>query len=128
LLLVQSCGHASGFPASERVRLREKVREMFYHAYAGYMAHAFPHDELRPLSRTYTNSLIELGNAVRPTREGYKGVALTLIDSLDTLAVLGNASEFAWAVRWVEAHVSFDQDVDGAPCFHAGPPVNKGWL
>lgn len=109
VLLLQSCGRVAGFPASERVRLREKVREMFYHAYGGYMTHAFPHDELRPLSRSYTDSLIELGNAVRPTREGYAGVALTLIDSLDTLAVLGNASEFAWGVRWVGQHVTFDQ-------------------
>jgi len=29
---------------------REQVREMFYHAYNGYMQHAFPMDELRPMS------------------------------------------------------------------------------
>ncbi len=29
----------------------------FYHAYDSYMAHAFPHDELKPLSRTFTDSL-----------------------------------------------------------------------
>ena len=46
------------------------------------------------------------------TRAGYNGVALTLIDSLDTLAVLGNASEFARGVRWVGGHVSFDLDID----------------
>lgn len=27
-----------------------QVREMFYHAFNGYMNHAFPRDELRPLS------------------------------------------------------------------------------
>ena len=75
------------------------------------MTHAFPHDELRPISRSHTDSLVELG-ADSPTRSGYHGVALTLIDSLDTLAVLGNASEFAWAVRWVSENVSFDLDVE----------------
>ena len=55
---------------------------------------------------------MELGNAQHVTRAGYNGVALTLIDSLDTLAVLGNASEFAKGVRWVGSHVSFDQDID----------------
>ena len=79
--------------------------------YGGYKEYAFPHDELRPISRTHTDSLVELG-AASPTRAGYSGVALTLIDSLDTLAVLGNASEFAWAVRWVGENVSFDLDVE----------------
>lgn len=27
-----------------------QVREMFYHAFDGYMDHAFPQDELRPMS------------------------------------------------------------------------------
>ena len=83
----------------------------FADVYGGYMTHAFPHDELRPISRSHTDSLVELG-ADSPTRSGYHGVALTLIDSLDTLAVLGNASEFAWAVRWVSENVSFDLDVE----------------
>ena len=97
---------------SRRLEMRETVREMFSHAYGGYMRYAFPHDELKPLSRGYTDSLIELGNAVKPARDSYSGVSLTLIDSLDTLALFGNATEFAWAVRWVGKHVSFDQDVD----------------
>lgn len=36
---------------------------------------------------------------------------MTLIDSLSTLAVLGNATEFARAVDWISTHVSFDVDV-----------------
>ena len=32
------------------LEMRETVREMFTHAYDGYMTHAFPHDELKPLS------------------------------------------------------------------------------
>ena len=68
------------------------------------------------------------------TRAGYNGVALTLIDSLDTLAVLGNASEFARGVRWVGGHVSFDLDIDvssacNPPATHlrpaCDPPVTR---
>ena len=35
---------------------------------------------------------------------------LTLVDTLDTLAVLGNATEFRRAVELVVANVSFDKD------------------
>ncbi|XP_019428634.1 PREDICTED: alpha-mannosidase I MNS4 isoform X2 [Lupinus angustifolius] len=34
----------------EAKQLRDEVREMFYHAFNGYMDNAFPLDELRPLS------------------------------------------------------------------------------
>ena len=98
-------------PLAEKLELRETVREMIHHTYDGYMRHAFPHDELRPLSQTHTDSLVELG-AASPTRRGYSGVALTLIDSLDTLAIAGNVSEFERGVRWVSEHVSFDLDVE----------------
>lgn len=36
----------------------------------------------------------------------YQGVAMTLIDSMSTLAVLGNASEFQKQVHWLTQHVS----------------------
>ena len=45
-----------------RARAAADVRAMFHHAYDNYMTHAFPHDELKPLSRTWTDSLGELGN------------------------------------------------------------------
>lgn len=38
--------------------------------------------------------------------EDYQGVAMTLIDSMSTLAVLGNASEFEKQVHWLIHHVS----------------------
>jgi hypothetical protein len=48
----------------------------------------------------------ELGNLDpdRPAAE-YGGVALSLVDALSTLAVMRNGTEFAWAVRWLSAHV-----------------------
>uniref|UniRef100_J3L4K3 alpha-1,2-Mannosidase n=1 Tax=Oryza brachyantha TaxID=4533 RepID=J3L4K3_ORYBR len=70
------------------------VKDMFYHAFDGYMQHAFPLDELRPLSCQGEDSL--------------GGYALTLIDSLDTLALLGDKDRFDAAVEWVGKNVRFD--------------------
>lgn len=48
----------------------------------------------------------ELGNLNREyLNTSYQGVAMTLIDSLSSLAVLGNRSEFAKNVNWLARHV-----------------------
>lgn len=89
-----------------------QVRGMFYHAYGNYMQHAFPHDELKPLSRSFTDSLAELGNLrLEHLSDNYRGTALSLVDALSTLAVLGDAAEFAAGVGLLERHLCFDQDV-----------------
>ncbi|KAG1347674.1 Alpha-mannosidase I MNS4 [Cocos nucifera] len=72
------------------------VREMFYHAFDGYMHHAFPLDELRPLTCKGEDTL--------------GGYALTLIDSLDTLALLCDRERFSAAIEWVGKNVRFDID------------------
>lgn len=98
--------------ARETAELREDVRRMFYHAYDNYMQYAFPHDELKPLSRSYTDSLGELGNLKHEhLPANYSGTALTLIESLSSLAVLGNKTEFEKAVLWLGENLSFDVDV-----------------
>lgn len=74
--------------------LRDEVREMFNHAFNGYMQHAFPLDELRPLSCEGEDTL--------------GGYALTLIDSLDTLALLGDKERFVESVEWVGKNLRFD--------------------
>ena len=77
--------------------LQQRVVAMFYHAYDNYMLHAFPHDELLPLSCHYVDN--------------FGSYALTLIDSLDMLAVLGNRTEFTRAVGLLKEHLSFDIDI-----------------
>jgi len=48
----------------------------------------------------------ELGNLnLERLTENYEGVALSLVDALSTLAVMGNATEFSWAVQWLSANV-----------------------
>ncbi|XP_015265066.1 PREDICTED: ER degradation-enhancing alpha-mannosidase-like protein 1 [Gekko japonicus] len=101
--------YSRAFPLQLRGQLRDAARSMFAFGYDNYMAHAFPQDELNPIdcrgrgpdrddpSNLNINDV--LGN-----------YSLTLIDALDTLAVMGNSSEFRKAVKLVIETVSFDTD------------------
>eukprot|EP01065_Artemidia_motanka_P016044 TRINITY_DN19771_c0_g1_i1.p1 TRINITY_DN19771_c0_g1~~TRINITY_DN19771_c0_g1_i1.p1 ORF type:complete len:691 (+),score=215.59 TRINITY_DN19771_c0_g1_i1:55-2127(+) len=116
--------------AQEIESLRDEARAMFFHAYDGYMNHAYPDGELRPLSCTGGSfGLVNIS-------------AVTLIDSLDALAVLGNTSEFRSAVQRVVDTVSFDVDVNvsvfettirvlggllSAHVIATTPPFSDGW-
>ncbi|XP_010441994.1 PREDICTED: alpha-mannosidase I MNS4 [Camelina sativa] len=79
---------------NEAKQLRDEVRGMFYHAFDGYMNNAFPLDELRPLSCQGEDTL--------------GGYALTLIDSLDTLALLGDRESFTSSVLWIGKNLQFN--------------------
>ncbi|KAK6123413.1 hypothetical protein DH2020_042836 [Rehmannia glutinosa] len=97
--------------AAKKKRMSDKVRRMFYHAYDNYMTYAFPHDELKPLTKSYTDSLSELGNLnLEHLPQEYNGSALTLIESLSSLAILGNHTEFEKAVLWLSENLTFDVD------------------
>ena len=88
------------------------VLEMFHHGYDNYVEHAFPHDELRPMTATHTDSLGELGNLNKEhLSETYEGVALTLIDATSTLAVLGNATSLPRTSAGSLRILDFDVDV-----------------
>ncbi|KAL0280067.1 UNVERIFIED_CONTAM: hypothetical protein PYX00_001470 [Menopon gallinae] len=93
----------------EREELKEEARDMFYHAYRAYMENAYPADELMPLSckgrwKDPLNSRGDLDDTLG-------NFSLTLIDTLDTLAILGDLEEFESAIKLVIKDVSFDQDV-----------------
>ncbi|XP_028319181.1 endoplasmic reticulum mannosyl-oligosaccharide 1,2-alpha-mannosidase-like [Gouania willdenowi] len=75
----------------------EAVRDAFRHAWKGYKSYAWGHDELKPISKTYGE---------------WFGLGLTLIDSLDTMWILGLKEEFTEAKAWVEKDLSFDKSVD----------------
>lgn len=91
--------------------MRGKVVEMFYHAYDNYMAYAFPHDELKPLTKGFTDSLSELGNLnLEHLPQDYNGSALSLVESLSSLVVLGNLTEFDRGVSWLSENLTFDVD------------------
>ena len=83
LLLALVAATGNGMTIDERRELREEVRALFTHGYDNYMAHAFPRDVLKPLSCR--------------GEDGWGSVTLTLLDTLDTLALMGNATEFECA-------------------------------
>lgn len=77
--------------------IHDEVVQMFDHAFQGYMNHAFPMDDLRPISCTGSNS------------QG--GIALTLLDSLDMLYMLKRGKELRKAVLYISKSIDFDIDV-----------------
>ncbi|XP_047237884.1 mannosidase, alpha, class 1B, member 1b isoform X3 [Girardinichthys multiradiatus] len=81
---------------SETSRI-EAVREAFRHAWKGYRDYAWGRDELRPISRSYSE---------------WFGLGLTLIDALDTMWILGLKQEFEEARRWVATELTFNKNVD----------------
>uniref|UniRef100_A0A4W6EWZ5 alpha-1,2-Mannosidase n=1 Tax=Lates calcarifer TaxID=8187 RepID=A0A4W6EWZ5_LATCA len=59
--------------------------------------HAWGHDELKPISKSFGE---------------WFGLGLTLIDSLDTMWIMGLKEEFEEAKNWVEKELSFNKNVD----------------
>lgn len=92
---------SSGFQEydkKELITLREEVQSMFDYAYSGYLTHAYPYDELRSLSCDGFNT--------------WGSFSLTLIDALDTLAVMGNFTEFRRVAEIIGARVSFEANIN----------------
>ncbi|KAH8419886.1 hypothetical protein KR009_003472, partial [Drosophila setifemur] len=77
---------------------REDVRRMFQHAYDGYLQHASNYDELRPLTCD--------------GHDTWGSYSLTLIDALDTLATMGNFTEFRRVSSLLEEKMNFDRDIN----------------
>ncbi|RPA80951.1 seven-hairpin glycosidase [Ascobolus immersus RN42] len=77
-------------PEAKKIRLErlEAVKTEVLHAYRSYRDKAFLHDEVRPISG-------------RPN-DPFGGKAATLVDSLDTLFLVGAEKEFEEAVKAVE--------------------------
>ncbi|KAL9924688.1 LOW QUALITY PROTEIN: ER degradation-enhancing alpha-mannosidase-like protein 3 [Glossina fuscipes] len=93
----------------EREELREEARDMFYHAYYAYMDNGYPADELMPLSCKGRY------RGITPSRGDMDDVlgnfSMTLVDTLDTLVLLGDLSEFEISVKYVIRDVQFDNDI-----------------
>lgn len=93
----------------EKRRLRAQVKEMFEHAYKNYMDHAYPADELMPLT---CRGRIRGQEPSRGDVDDALGrFSLTLIDTLDTLVVLNKVETFEEAVRKVIEDVHLDNDI-----------------
>ena len=82
-------------------QLRDRVKAMFYHGYDSYMFNAFPEAELQPIKcQGGQFDLIKIP-------------LITLMDTLDTLVIFGNHSEFRRAVSLISNHYTvFNIDVN----------------
>eukprot|EP01084_Bolivina_argentea_P241920 405982_1 len=88
------------FPLSLRRSAASQIKSMFNFGFDNYMKYAFPHDELKPITGSYTDSLPELGNA-KNTNLKYKGLSLTLIDALDSLLLFNRTDAFINAHKYL---------------------------
>ncbi|KAK4504295.1 hypothetical protein PRZ48_005211 [Zasmidium cellare] len=72
--------------------LRRDTKDLFYHGFDNYMSHAYPEDELKPISCEP-----QTRNRENPADIGLNDVlgnySLTLIDSLSTLAILASGEK-----------------------------------
>lgn len=93
---------------TEQVNLQKQSREMFYHAYRGYLDYAFPADELKPLSCTPRSRLLENRGHLDDTLGNY---LLTLVDGLDTLAVMGDWEEFGKGIQLIIDNLTLNSNV-----------------
>ncbi|KAK3271045.1 hypothetical protein CYMTET_20587 [Cymbomonas tetramitiformis] len=73
------------------------VKASFRWAWEGYRKYAWGEDELLPVSRK---------------SQKWFGLGLTLIDSLDTMLLMGLEEEYKEARAWVAEHLDLDQDVN----------------
>merc|ERR1719394_2144969 len=90
--------NARSYTDDDLKRLKEEVSHMFHRAYQGYLDHAYPYDELRPLSCDGVDT--------------WGSYSLTLIDALDTLAVMGNYSEFSRVYSILAQRTNFDVNIN----------------
>lgn len=89
--------------------LKAQVVEMFDHAYKNYMKHAYPFDELKPISCTARTRDPEDNRGTLD--DVFTRNPLTLIDSLDTLAILGKWQDFRDGVKRVISVTRFDKNL-----------------
>lgn len=89
---------ARKYQKKDLIALREDVRSMFDHAYSSYLKYAYPYDELRSLSCDGFDT--------------WGSFSLTLIDALDTLAVMGNYTEFRRVAEIISDRANFEANIN----------------
>ncbi|KAL2808510.1 glycosyl hydrolase family 47-domain-containing protein [Aspergillus granulosus] len=83
---------AQGMRHDQIRSLRIETEHMFYHGFENYLEHAFPEDELRPLSCSPLHR--DRNNPGHAELNDVLGnYSLTLIDSLSTLAILSSSPD-----------------------------------
>lgn len=97
------------FPNAERIRMKEKAKEMFEFAYDNYIRYAYPKDELDPIHCVGRGPDHKNPSNIN-VNDSLGDYLLTLVESLSTLVVVGNATEFKRAVNLVIENLDFNKD------------------
>ncbi|XP_052182071.1 mannosyl-oligosaccharide 1,2-alpha-mannosidase MNS1-like [Diospyros lotus] len=82
------------------IQRREKVKDAMIHAWSSYEKYAWGHDELQPQSKNGVDS--------------FGGLGATLVDSLDTLYIMGLDEQFQRAKEWVANSLNFNKNYDAS--------------
>jgi hypothetical protein len=109
LILIYIFINVNGMSIKHKNELKEKTKEMIYHAFNGYMNYGFPSDELYPITCKGRDRDNE-NNYNFGVNDILGNFTLTLIDSLDTLAIIGDKKLFQKAVQNVIDKVDFNKD------------------
>jgi ER degradation enhancer, mannosidase alpha-like 2 len=83
----------------DKKRLAAEVKAEFLHAWSGYKKHAWGHDDLKPVSKSF--------------RDWYapETLLMTPVDSLDSLYLLGFKAEADATRKYITDNLSFDKDI-----------------
>lgn len=82
------------------IQRSQKVKEAMLHAWTSYEKYAWGQDELQPQSKSGVNS--------------FGGLGATLIDSLDTLYIMGLDEQFQRAREWVVNSLDFNKNYEAS--------------
>ncbi|KAF4520937.1 hypothetical protein B566_EDAN008912, partial [Ephemera danica] len=75
---------------------RDKVKEMFSHAWKNYELYAWGANELRPISKSINND----------SMFGKFMLGATIVDSMDTLYIMGFMDEFQRGREWIAKNLN----------------------
>ncbi|KAF8948710.1 mannosyl-oligosaccharide alpha-1,2-mannosidase [Haplosporangium gracile] len=76
---------------------KNKVKEAFLHSWNAYRRDAWGKDEYHPIAK-YGSNMVK------------QGQGFTIVDSLDTILLMGLKDEFEEAKAWVRDELTFDQE------------------
>ena len=107
-------GSSSAASSPEIESRRAAVKRAMQHAWDGYERHAWGHDELDTIKLRGTDDFSALG--------------ATIVDSLDTLWIMGMREEFDRAADWVETELNFEPDVGKTSFFETNIRIVGGLL
>ncbi|KAF6155642.1 hypothetical protein GIB67_034737 [Kingdonia uniflora] len=82
------------------IQRREKVKEAMLHAWTSYETYAWGQDELQPQTKNGVNS--------------FGGLGATIVDSLDTLFIMGLDEQFQKAKEWVASSLDFNKNYEAS--------------